>query len=171
MNVSGVSVSDPEFLRAIEPELTGLGPLAENLVFELTETAAVMNLAHTTAFAEQLAGYGCRLALDDFGAGFGSFYYLKHLPCTYLKIDGEFIRGLLTSPADQVFVRAMVDLAQGLGMETIAEFVEDEATLQLLADLGVDFAQGYHIGRPGPLGVPAPAAPAPAPAPEPEPAG
>jgi EAL domain-containing protein (putative c-di-GMP-specific phosphodiesterase class I) len=151
VNVSGVSVSDPDFLHAIEPELARLGPLAANLVFELTETAAVMNLAHATTFANKLLPYGCQLALDDFGAGFGSFYYLKHLPCAYVKIDGEFIRNLPTNASDQVFVRSMVDLARGLGKRTVAEFVEDEQSLALLTDLGVDFAQGYHIGRPAPL--------------------
>ena len=95
--------------------------------------------------------FGCGLALDDFGVGFGSFYYLKHLPCQYLKIDGEFIRTLATSPADQVFVRAMVELARGLGKSTIAEFVEDAETLALITELGVDFAQGYFIGRPAPF--------------------
>jgi EAL domain-containing protein (putative c-di-GMP-specific phosphodiesterase class I) len=151
VNVSGVSVSDPDFLRAIEPELGRLGPLAQNLVFELTETAAVMNLAHATTFAEALLPHGSQLALDDFGAGFGSFYYLKHLPCAYIKIDGEFIRTLPNNPMDQVFVRSMVHLARGVGKKTVAEFVEDEETLRLLADLGVDFAQGYHVGRPAPL--------------------
>ena len=151
INVSGVSVSDPEFISRIEPELTRLGPQASHLIFELTETAAVMNLAIATQFAERLHQHGCDMALDDFGVGFGSFYYLKHLPCSYLKIDGEFIRSLHDSPADQVFVVAMVDLARGLGKQTIAEFVEDEKTLELLARLGVDFAQGYHIGRPAPL--------------------
>lgn len=148
INVSGVSVSDPEFLRLIEPELAGIQPDAGNLVFELTETAAVYNLKTATDFATRLARYGCTVALDDFGAGFGSYYYLKHLPCRYLKIDGEFIRNLPNSAVDQVFVRSMVELATGLGKLTIAEFVEDEATMCLLRDLGVDYAQGYHVGRP-----------------------
>jgi EAL domain-containing protein (putative c-di-GMP-specific phosphodiesterase class I) len=156
VNVSGVSVSDPEFLELIKPELAALGGLAAELVFELTETAAVTNLAHASAFAEGIRPYGCGLALDDFGVGFGSFYYLKHLPCQYLKIDGEFIRSLSNSPTDQVFVRAMVELAKGLGKLTIAEFVEDEETLRLITDLGVDFAQGYFVGHPAPL-PPAPA--------------
>ncbi len=153
-NVSGVSVSDPEFLTLIEPHLAALGPLAARLVLELTETAAVGNLAHAIEFANVLSRHGCQFALDDFGAGFGGFYYLKHLPCQYLKIDGEFIRTLPSSPVDQVFVRAMVELARGLGKQTIAEFVEDEETLQLLEVLGVDYAQGYHIGRPAPLEQP-----------------
>jgi diguanylate cyclase (GGDEF)-like protein len=151
VNVSGVSVSDPQFTVLIEPLLIALGPLAKHLVIELTETAAVGNLAHAIAFAEGLARHGCQFALDDFGAGFGGFYYLKYLPCQYLKIDGEFIRSLPSSPVDQVFVRAMVELAHGLGKRTIAEFVEDGETLELLAELGVDYAQGYHIGRPAPL--------------------
>jgi hypothetical protein len=112
---------------------------------------AAGNLANAIEFAKGLARHGCQFALDDFGAGFGGFYYLKYLPCQYLKIDGEFIRTLPASPVDQVFVRAMVELAHGLGKQTIAEFVEDEQTLQLLGELGVDYAQGYHIGRPAPL--------------------
>jgi diguanylate cyclase (GGDEF)-like protein len=151
VNVSGVSISDPEFAALIEPHLIALGPLAQNLVIELTETAAVGNLANAIEFAKGLARHGCQFALDDFGAGFGGFYYLKYLPCQYLKIDGEFIRTLPASPVDQVFVRAMVELAHGLGKQTIAEFVEDEETLHLLGELGVDYAQGYHIGRPAPL--------------------
>ncbi len=151
INVSGVSVSDSEFLVSIEPFLATIEHHPEDLVFELTETAAVVNLAEAMAFAEGLARSGFRLALDDFGAGFGSFYYLKHLRCAYLKIDGEFIKNLPSSAVDQVFVRAMVELARGLHKATIAEFVEDEATLQLLRDLGVDYAQGYYVGRPAPL--------------------
>jgi diguanylate cyclase (GGDEF)-like protein len=151
VNVSGVSISDPHFLEMIRPELAGLGALGTQLVFELTETAAVTNLANATDFVEAITPFGCGLALDDFGVGFGSFYYLKHLPCQYLKIDGEFIRTLATSPADQVFVRAMVELARGLGKSTIAEFVEDAETLRLITELGVDFAQGYFVGRPAPL--------------------
>ena len=156
VNVSGVSISDIDFLEAIEPELARLGPLGADLVFEVTETAAVTNLTQAAAFAERLAPYGCRLALDDFGAGFSSFHYLKHLPCDYLKIDGEFIRTLPSNHTDQVFVQAIVALARGLGLKTIAEFVEDEETLRLLEELGVDYAQGYHIGRPAPM-QPAPA--------------
>jgi EAL domain-containing protein (putative c-di-GMP-specific phosphodiesterase class I) len=91
---------------------------------------------------------GCKLALDDFGAGFGSFYYLKHLPFDYLKIDGDFIRNLPSNPSDQLVVKAVVDIARGLGKETIAEFVGDADTTRLLAEYGVDYVQGYHLGRP-----------------------
>jgi EAL domain-containing protein (putative c-di-GMP-specific phosphodiesterase class I) len=151
INVSGVSVSDPDFFASIKPFLDSIQDYADDLVFELTETAAIVNLAHATTFAEGLAASGFRLALDDFGAGFGSFYYLKHLPCAYLKIDGDFIKNLPHSQVDQVFVRSIVELARGLNKWTIAEFVEDERTLQLLRELGVDYAQGYHVGRPAPL--------------------
>jgi len=117
-------------------------------VFEITETSAIADMEQAREFAERLTRLGCRFALDDFGAGFSSFHYLKHLPIDYLKIDGEFVRGLASSPADRVVVKAMVDIARGLGMKTIAEFVEDAETVTLLRELGVDYSQGYHHGRP-----------------------
>jgi EAL domain-containing protein (putative c-di-GMP-specific phosphodiesterase class I) len=91
------------------------------------------------------------LALDDFGAGFGSFYYLKNLPFDYFKIDGDFIRGVAASPMDQLVVGAIVGIARGMGKKTIAEFVTDDETVRLLERAGVDYAQGYHVGRPRPL--------------------
>jgi len=94
---------------------------------------------------------GCRLALDDFGAGFATLYYLKHLDFDYIKIDGEFVKQLPETLADQLVVQAVVDIARGLGTDTIAEFVQNEETLALLEDYGVGYAQGYHTGRPGAL--------------------
>ena len=91
---------------------------------------------------------GCQFSLDDFGAGFSSFLHLKHLPVDFLKIDGSFIKDLALSEVDQHLVRAMVDVARGLGKQTVAEFVGDQATVRMLSELGVDFAQGYYIGRP-----------------------
>ena len=91
------------------------------------------------------------LALDDFGAGFASFYYLKHLRFDYLKIDGEFIRNLGATPTDQLVVKAIVTIAQGLGTRTVAEFVGDDDTVELLRAFGIDYGQGYHLGRPRPL--------------------
>jgi EAL domain-containing protein (putative c-di-GMP-specific phosphodiesterase class I) len=120
-------------------------------VFEVTETAAIVNVEGARRFALRLAELGCQFALDDFGAGFGSFYYLKHLPFDCLKIDGDFIRHLPASPSDQLTVKAIVEIARGLGKQTIAEYVEDEPTLRLLRDYGVDCAQGFHIGRPAPI--------------------
>jgi len=102
-------------------------------------------------FAERLTQLGCRLALDDFGAGFGSFYYLKYLTLDYLKIDGDFVQNLPRSPLDQRMVKAMVEVARGLEMRTIAEFVGDAETVELLRELGIDYAQGYHIGHPVPV--------------------
>ena len=101
--------------------------------------------------ATRIRRWGCRFALDDFGAGFGSFYCLKHLPVDYVKIDGEFIRNLDSSEIDQRMVSAMVEIARALGLRTIAEFVENEEILDKLREFGVDFAQGYHIGKPGPV--------------------
>lgn len=151
VNISGSSTGDPELLTIIEHELRESGVDPVNLVLEVTETTAVANIPRAQQFAARLAELGCRFALDDFGAGFGSFYYLKHLPFDLLKIDGEFVRSCTTSPTDQLLVRAAVDIARGLGKKTIAEYVGDDATVELLRELGVDYAQGFHIGRPEPL--------------------
>jgi EAL domain-containing protein (putative c-di-GMP-specific phosphodiesterase class I) len=97
----------------------------DDLILEITETAVISNMDEARRFAETLSRLGCRFALDDFGTGFGSYYYLKHLPLHYIKIDGDFIRNLAHSPTDQLMVRAMVQVAQGLGMKTVAEFVEE----------------------------------------------
>jgi diguanylate cyclase (GGDEF)-like protein/PAS domain S-box-containing protein len=151
VNLSGASVSDPALLELIEHDLAAMAPPPGSLVFEVTETAAIVNLDCARAFAATLAELGYELALDDFGAGFGSFYYLKRLPFDYLKIDGDFIRQLTTSQQDQLVVRAIVEIARGLGKRTVAEFVGDEETMELLRQLGVDDGQGFHIGRPAPL--------------------
>jgi diguanylate cyclase (GGDEF)-like protein len=151
INLSGLSIGDPELPRLIESELERSSIDPGDLVFEITETAAIASMDEARTFAESLTRLGCRFALDDFGAGFGSFFYLKYLPLDYLKIDGEFIQNLSRSTVDQRMVRAMVDVASGLGLRTIAEFVESEATLDLLREYGVDFVQGYHVGRPRPL--------------------
>jgi EAL domain-containing protein (putative c-di-GMP-specific phosphodiesterase class I) len=153
VNVSGSSLTDAELPDFVERELLGAGIDPGRLIFEITETSAIADMEQARAFAERLRGLGCRFALDDFGAGFSSFHYLKHLPLDYLKIDGEFIRGLLDNPTDRLVVKAMVDIARGMGMKTIAEFVEDAETAALLRELGVDYSQGYHHGRPVPVGL------------------
>jgi EAL domain-containing protein (putative c-di-GMP-specific phosphodiesterase class I) len=117
----------------------------------MTETAAIVNVEHAKSFAASVHALGCEFAIDDFGAGFASFYYLKHLAFDYLKIDGEFIARLVQTQTDQLVVRAVVDIARGLGSQTIAEFVGDDETVSLLHDFGVDYGQGYHLGRPEPL--------------------
>ena len=101
-------------------------------------------------FVTAVAERGCGLALDDFGTGYGGFSYLKRLPVDYLKIDIEFVRDLVTEPASRQVVEAVVSLARGFGIKTVAEGVEDAGTLELLEQLGVDYAQGYHLGRPRP---------------------
>ncbi|MDO8211603.1 EAL domain-containing protein [Conexibacter sp. CPCC 206217] len=151
VNISGSSTGDPDLLTIIERELQANLVNPANLVLEVTETTAVANIPRAQEFAARLAELGCRFALDDFGAGFGSFYYLKHLPFDILKIDGEFVRSCTTSPTDQLLIRAAVEIARGMGKETIAEYVGDDETVELLRRLGVDYAQGFHIGRPAPL--------------------
>ena len=117
----------------------------------VTETSAIANLQQARAFADRMHRCGCRFALDNFGAGLASFYYLKNFPFDYLKIDGEFIRRLSLNPIDQLVVKAIVCIAQGMGKKTIAEFVADANAVCLLRDSGVDYAQGYHIGLPQPV--------------------
>jgi diguanylate cyclase (GGDEF)-like protein/PAS domain S-box-containing protein len=164
VNLSGASIGSPELLETIESEIAAAGVDPRALIFEITETAAVSNIPRARAFADRLNALGCRFALDDFGAGFGSFYYLKHLPFDFLKIDGEFVRHCATSSVDRVIISSLVRVASGLGKRTIAEFVDHQSTIDTLRDLGVDMAQGYTIGRPAPLehwlaeaGNPAPA--------------
>ncbi len=151
VNLSGKAFNDDVLLDLIRDELEASGVAPERLVFEMTETAAVVDFYRARAFIAQLKALGCRFALDDFGVGFSSFYALKQLPFDYLKIDGGFIQNLHADPNDEHLVRAMVQVARGLGKRTVAEFVEDEATLARLREIGVDFAQGYYIGRPAPL--------------------
>jgi EAL domain-containing protein (putative c-di-GMP-specific phosphodiesterase class I) len=153
VNISGRSTGDPELLELIEHELEANGVAPEQVIFEITETTAVGNIPRAQEFAAHLNQLGCRFALDDFGAAFASFYYLKHLPFDYLKIDGEFVRSCLDDRTDQLVIRAVVDIARGLGKRTVAEMVGDQQTLDLLAELGVDHAQGYHIGKPAPLAL------------------
>lgn len=151
VNLSGRSIGDPRVAAMIEKSISDADIDPSCLIFELTETTAITNIEDAKAFAHRLRVRGCKLALDDFGAGFGSFYYLKRLPFDYFKIDGDFIRGLVASPMDQLVVEAIVGIARGMGKKTIAEFVPDQDTCRLLAKLGVDYAQGYHVGRPRPL--------------------
>lgn len=151
VNLSGKSIGDPSVAAVIEDAIESAGIDPACLVFELTETAAIANIEEAKAFAQRLRARGCRLALDDFGAGFGSFYYLKALPFDYFKIDGDFIRDLVASPMDQLVVGAIVGIAKGMGKKTIAEYVADDDTTQLLRTSGVDYAQGYHVGHPRPV--------------------
>jgi EAL domain-containing protein (putative c-di-GMP-specific phosphodiesterase class I) len=150
VNLSALSIVDGEMLGHIQRQLLRHRVAARRLTLEVTETAAISDMAGAERFCEGAAALGCPLALDDFGVGFGSFFYAKRLPFTYLKIDGEFIRGLCRCADDRLMVQALVQVARGMGMQTTAEWVGDEATLRLLGELGVDFAQGFQVGRPHP---------------------
>ena len=151
INLSGSSMGDPEMLRIIERELSETGLDPSRVIFEITETAAIANIGRAREFSDQLAKLGCRFALDDFGAGFGSFYYLKHVRFDILKIDGEFVRDCCSTLTDRLVIQSVVDIARGLGKETIAEHVGDAATVALLRELGVTHGQGFHLGEPQPL--------------------
>ena len=155
VNLSGESVvGDPQLLKLIERELWASSVDPAKLIFEITETAAIANMPEASAFADAVNELGASLALDDFGTGFGSFYYLKHLPVSYIKLDGEFIQNLPRSEIDAHMVSAIVRVAQSMGIKTVAESVTDDETIRLLREHGVDFAQGFHVGRPGPVGEP-----------------
>jgi diguanylate cyclase (GGDEF)-like protein/PAS domain S-box-containing protein len=156
VNLSGKSLGDAELPAHIGRLLAEAGADPARLIFEVTETAAIINVDRAKQFARALRDLGCGFALDDFGAGFASFYYLKHLPFDYLKIDGEFVASLGDSVTNQLVVQSVVSIARGLGTKTIAEYVGDEATLELLRLYGVDYAQGFHIGRPVPVAEIAP---------------
>jgi diguanylate cyclase (GGDEF)-like protein/PAS domain S-box-containing protein len=151
VNISGSSVTDPDLTAFIEQELNARSIDPADLILELTETAAIANVAQARRFVARLTDTGCGFALDDFGAGFGSFYYLKHLPFNYVKIDGEFIRNLAHSGTDQLILTSIVGMAHALGKQTIAEFVGDQESIRLLREQHVDYAQGYHVARPRPL--------------------
>lgn len=151
INISGGSIGDHEISDHIAKTLAREEIDPSRLIFEVTETAAIVNVGRAKEFAERMQEIGCGFALDDFGAGFASFYYLKHLSFDLLKIDGEFIRNLPSSRTDQLVVQSVVEIARGLGKRTVAEFVGDEETIELLRGYGVDFAQGFYLGLPRPL--------------------
>jgi diguanylate cyclase (GGDEF)-like protein/PAS domain S-box-containing protein len=154
VNISAKSIGDPRLPQLIEQRLRETGIDPSLLVLEITETSAIANMDEAVEFATRLSRLGCGFALDDFGRGFGSFYYLKHLPLHYLKIDGDFVRNIAHSLVDQQVVKAVVQVAKALGYTTIAESVQDEATVLALRHYGVDYMQGYHVGRPRPLNPP-----------------
>jgi PAS domain S-box-containing protein len=151
VNLSAASIETADLLSFIERQIEQAGADPANLVFEITETALMNDITAGMEFARGLREIGCGLALDDFGTGYGSFTYLKNLPLTYVKIDIEFVRDLTTNPANRHVVAAIVSLAKAFGLRTIAEGVENVETLALLRANGVDFAQGYHLGRPQPV--------------------
>jgi diguanylate cyclase (GGDEF)-like protein/PAS domain S-box-containing protein len=150
-NLSAKAFSDPELLAMIRTELETSGIDGSCLTFEVTEDAGITEIDQAHAFVEELRSLGCRFALDDFGVGFSSLSRLKQLPVDSVKIDGSFVRDLPRSAVDQAFVRAIVALAASLGKTTVAEFVEDAETLELIRSYGVDYAQGFYLGKPAAL--------------------
>ncbi|OJF13430.1 diguanylate cyclase [Couchioplanes caeruleus subsp. caeruleus] len=157
INLSGRTVGDPRLTAEVETLIDRYGVNPEQLTFEITETALIGNLSEARHFADRIRDLGCQLALDDFGSGYASFRYLRLFPIDLVKIDGEYVRNLVHNPQDQVLVRALVQVCQAYGIHTVAEFVQDEATMRMLCEFGVDFVQGYLIGRPEPLSALGPA--------------
>lgn len=151
VNLSGQSLSDPEFLGYVQERLRESNVAPERICFEITETAVIADLDSARHFISVLKGMGCRFSLDDFGSGLSSFGYLRDLPVDYLKIDGSFVRGMADDPTDRAMVESINQIGHVLGMRTIAEYVQDEKTLDLLKQMGVDFAQGSGIKPPLPV--------------------
>ena len=157
VNLSAHAFNDPELLTFLADLLrdTGLDP--KRLILEMTETATVADFGAARSLMEAIRGLGCSFALDDFGRGFSSFFYLKELPMEYVKIDGSFVRNLVERPDDQALVRAMAQICRAFGKKTVAEHVESGEILELLAQFDIDYAQGYYTGRPVPMTVAFPA--------------
>lgn len=151
INLSGFSLGSREVLTEIIKQLDDQIVSPKKICFEITETAAITNLRYASQFIDQLRGYGCQFALDDFGSGLSSFGYLKNLSVDYLKIDGVFVKNIVTSPTDQAMVKSINEIGHVMGKKTIAEFAENERIIECLNKIGVDFAQGYGIGRPRPI--------------------
>jgi EAL domain-containing protein (putative c-di-GMP-specific phosphodiesterase class I) len=148
INVSGNMFETKDFIEFLESILDEHGVPMSSIVLEITEQVAIRTMALSKAIISKLSDKGCRFALDDFGAGFSSYSYLKALPVDYIKIDGSFIHDIVKDVVDQKIVTSLVDIARATGKQTIAEHVANKAVLDILCDLGVDYAQGHYLGRP-----------------------
>jgi diguanylate cyclase (GGDEF)-like protein/PAS domain S-box-containing protein len=151
INLSGDSLSDDGFLDYLKRQIAYYGVSPQELCFEVTETAAIANLSQAVLLIKELRSMGCRFSLDDFGSGLSSFGYLKNLPVDYLKIDGSFVRDMVHDPIDAAMVGAINDIGHVMGIKTIAEWVEDQSTVDMLRNIGVDFGQGYYFEKPQPM--------------------
>jgi len=151
INLSGASIGDERFLDFVREQLRVFDVTRSCVCFEITETAAIANLDKATRFIQELKALGCRFCLDDFGAGMSSFGYLKHMPVDFLKIDGSFVKDMAEDPIDRAMVEAINNIGHVMGKRTIAEFADGELILAALQEIGVDFAQGYCVGRPRPF--------------------
>ncbi len=148
INLSAQAFSDERLLPLIKEKLSQYNVKPQQIIFEVTESASLTNLSATQQMINQLMDLGCEFSIDDFGTGFSTFSYLKQLPATSVKVDGSFVKDMVRNPIDKALVRAICEVARALNKTTVAEFVEDEATLLELQKLGVDYLQGYHISRP-----------------------
>ena len=148
VNLSGQSITDESFLEFVKTQLQDSGLNGNKICFEITETAAIANLTTAIRFISTLKKLGCLFALDDFGSGLSSFGYLKNLPVDYLKIDGMFVKDMADDPIDYAMVKSINEIGQVMGMQTIAEFVENDEIKEMLKVVGVNYAQGYGIGKP-----------------------
>jgi len=148
INLSGMTAVDPVWLRTLDERLHGRRDLASRLILEITETVALDDVDEASRFVSSLRNFGCRVALDDFGAGFTSFRHLRALNVAIVKIDGSFIRDITNSPENLLFVRTLVNLAKGIGLQCVAEWVETAEEAELLKAEGVDMLQGWHCGKP-----------------------
>jgi EAL domain-containing protein (putative c-di-GMP-specific phosphodiesterase class I) len=148
VNLSGATLNDEQFISFVQEQFALTEICPQLICFEVTETVAITNLAKAAAVMRQLKAIGCSFALDDFGSGMSSFAYLKNLPVDYLKIDGVFVREIVSDPIAAEMVAAIAKIANVMGIQTVAEFVEDEFILDKLRQLGVDYAQGYGISKP-----------------------
>ena len=151
LNLSGQSLTNAGFLAYVADELDRSPVRGDRICFEITETAAISNMKEATAFMNIMREMGCRFSLDDFGAGLSSFGYLKELPVDYLKIDGSFIREVTSDEVSLSMVEAICQIAKTMGLQSVAEYVTDEATVEILRRTGVDYVQGFHIGKPEPV--------------------
>jgi len=148
INLSGRIFEAPELIEKVKRYISQYNVEPERIIFEITEQTAVRHIDRASEIINELVALGCRFALDDFGVGFSSFNYLKRLPVNYLKIDGDFITDMVKDPVDQAMVQSMIQIAKTLEKETIAEYVQDAATLEMLKRFGADFVQGYYLGKP-----------------------
>jgi EAL domain-containing protein (putative c-di-GMP-specific phosphodiesterase class I) len=148
LNVSATTTTDPQWMAALEGFTGNDRTLTERLTVEITETAAISDIKAAIKFVSTLKALGCRVALDDFGAGYTSFRSLRELGVDMVKIDGSFIKNLGTDAEDEVFVRTLIDLARSFGVVTVGEWVGDERTVKLLEKAGVSYMQGYFFGAP-----------------------
>ena len=148
INLSGVTLSDTSTLTSIITEVENNLLIAPRVCFEITETAAITNLDRCITFIRDLEALGCSFALDDFGSGLSSFSYLKNLPVKYLKIDGSFIKDICNNKIDEIVVSSIHQTAKALSIKTVAEYVSNDEIYDVVKSIGIDFAQGYQIGKP-----------------------